>query len=303
MDKRPFGNTSLEVTPLGLGTAEIGFTETSQADADRLLGEVLDAGINVIDTAACYDDSEVKIGRAIADRRDEYVLVTKCGHAVDDLNESAWSPELLTASVERSLRRLGTDHLDVVLLHSCDLQALENQAMLDALLRARQAGKTRAIGYSGDCSEARVAVGMEVFEALETSVNIADQQAITHYLPQARSQGLGVIAKRPIANSAWRKLDDFGEFYSDYAAPYARRIEAMQLTPQAVGFDGSWIELALRFTLFEPHVTTAIVGSTNIEHIRENIEIVRQGPLDRPVLQAVRDRWTKHDDGSWVGQT
>jgi aryl-alcohol dehydrogenase-like predicted oxidoreductase len=303
MDKRPLGNTSLEVTPLGLGTAEIGFTEIAQADADRLLAGVLDAGINVIDTAACYDDSEVKIGRAIADRRDEYVLITKCGHAVDNLDKSAWSPALVTASIERSLRRLKTDHLDMVLLHSCDLQALENQAMLEALLRARHDGKTRAIGYSGDGSEARAAVGMEVFQALETSVSIADQQAITRYLPQAHSHGLGVIAKRPIANGAWRKLDDLGEFYGDYAAPYAKRIEAMQLTPQAVGFDGSWIELALRFTLFEPHVTTAIVGSTNLDHIRENIEIAQQGALPRSVLQAVRDLWTKHDDGSWTGQT
>jgi hypothetical protein len=302
MNKNAFGKTGLEVTPIGFGGAEVGNSVSDTDKARELVHAVLDAGINLIDTAACYGDSESKIGEVASDRRDEFILVSKCGHPREDLPGESWSSELITASVDRSLKRLKTDHLDVVLLHSCDADQLASRDTVDALVRCKNAGKTRFIGYSGDADAAERAVGMDVFDVLETSVNVVDQQAIDRYLPTARSQRMGVIAKRPIANGAWRGLDKLHGFYKDYARPYAERIGAMGLTPETVGFDGSWIELALRFTLHQTAVSTAIVGSTNPDHIRKDVEVANDGPLPDEVVQALRDLWARHDDGSWVGQ-
>ncbi|MFP4106343.1 MAG: aldo/keto reductase [Phycisphaerae bacterium] len=304
MLRHKFGRTDLEVTPLGYGSAEIGIGDVDQQQAGKILNAVLDAGINVIDTAACYGDSEVKIGKAISSRRNEYVLVSKCGHNREnmDLSHEAWSPELITESVEKSLERLQTDRLDVVYLHSCDADKLDNQDMLDALVKCKEDGKVRFIGYSGDAAGAEKAVGMDVFDALETSVNFVDQQGLKRYLPTAHHRNLGVLAKRPIANGCWRGLDAFEGFYRDYVKTYVERLDKMALTPEKVGFDGSWAEMALRFTVHQEGVHTAIVGSTNPDHIRGNVQMVDRGPLPEPVVAEIEKLWDQHSDESWVGQ-
>jgi len=302
MDKRDFGKTGLKVTPVGFGAAELGNSIDDPDQATKLLHAVLDAGINVLDTAHCYHDSEVKIGNAIADRREEYVLVTKCGHNRGELEAEEWSADIVTESVERSLKRLKTDHLDVVLLHSCDKKKLADGHMLQALQKLKDAGKTRTIGYSGDGRDAEEAVEMDLFDVLETSVNVVDQQGIDRYLPIAEGRGLGVLAKRPIANGCWRGEEAFEGFYSEYVQPYLDRMKEMGLSPGKVGFDGEWAEMALRFTLFQIGVSTAIVGSTNPDHIRKDVEIAGRGPLPVDVVKAIRTLWKEHDDGSWEGR-
>jgi aryl-alcohol dehydrogenase-like predicted oxidoreductase len=196
MERRTPGRTGLPVSILGFGGAEIGYGHAAQATVDRLLGEALDAGLNVIDTAACYLDSETLIGQAVGHRRQDYSLLTTCGHA-SGLDLPNWDPRLLTAAIERSLQRLRTDHLDVVQLHSPPADVLRRGEVVDALQCAREAGKTRYLGYSGDGEAAREAITCGAFDTLQTSVNLADQEAIEWTLPLASARGLGVIAKRP----------------------------------------------------------------------------------------------------------
>lgn len=304
MQLRRFGNSDLEVTPLGLGTAELGLAAVSQEVADRLLNAALDMGINLVDTAACYGQSEVRIGSAIAGRRAEYILVSKCGHRTEDLQgPPEWSAPIVRASLERSLRRLRTDHLDVLLLHSCSVELLDNHEMIRALQDARQAGKTRLIGYSGDDAAAAKALDMNVLDVLEISVNLADQQAVDEHLPRATAAGLGVLAKRPAANSCWRDLSEMGPFYVGYAKPYAERLHAMSFTPESLGFDGTWMELALRFATFQAGVSAAIVGSRNPDHIRQNVAYIEKGPLPRDIEAKIRQAWHDHAAATWTGLT
>src|SRR5436309_11914680 len=118
MEKRPFGKTDMQVTVLGFGGAEIGFEGASPKTVAQLLHSALDAGLNVIDTAECYLQSEELIGQAVADRRKDFHLFTKCGHP-EGIPREGWRPESLLQSIQRSLQRLRTDHVDLIQLHSC----------------------------------------------------------------------------------------------------------------------------------------------------------------------------------------
>ena len=122
-----------------------------------MLGDALDAGLNVIDTAECYLDSEELIGPAVAARRKDYYLFTKCGHP-ETVTKEDWRPESLLRSIRRSLKRLKTDRVDVVELHSCSEAELRKGEVIAALQLARQKGHTRYIGYSGDGQAARYAI-------------------------------------------------------------------------------------------------------------------------------------------------
>lgn len=289
----------MELTVLGYGAVAIGRPEVDQALVDRLLNEALDAGLNVIDTAECYGASEERIGKAIAHRRSEYYLFTKTGHALPDENEPDWEPGLLARSIDRSLKRLRTDCVDLVQLHSCSEELLRRGEVIEVLVRAREAGKTRFIGYSGDGAAARYALECGLFDSLQTSVNIADQEAIDLLLPLAVEKGIGVIAKRPIANACWRA----GERpESPYHHVYWDRLQVLDYPfLRDLPLEES-IGIALRFTLMQPGVTTAIVGTGRPGRWMANARHVEAGPLPHELHESIRARW--HEVGAgWEGQT
>ena len=307
MDKATFGKTGLIVSRLGFGAGPIGFLKTDQERVGRILNMLLDSGVNVIDTAASYLGSEEVIGNTVAHRRDQYVLISKCGQSFPDLPGAAWSEQVITATVDRSLRRLRTEGLDVLLLHSCDLATLKKGEALGALVKAREAGKIRCAGYSGDNDAAAYAATLADVAVLETSVNIADQMNLDTVLPAARKNNLGVIAKRPIANAAWKEPSEQPGFYGTYASEYHRRLKQMKLNPTDLGFtdppDQAWTELALRFTLSQVGVHAAIIGTTNPEHARANIAAARKGPLPPQFVQKIREAFLRADpQRRWTGQ-
>src|SRR5579864_4159759 len=144
MEKRTLGKTGMDVTVLGFGGAEIGFRGVPQDTVARLLNGALDAGLNVVDTAECYPDGEEKVGQAISGRRSEYFLFTKVGHDGSSFAKGDhWNPKMMAASIDRSLKRLQTDRVDLVQLHSCTEAQLHQGDVIDVIRRAREAGKTR----------------------------------------------------------------------------------------------------------------------------------------------------------------
>ena len=175
METHTFGKTDLEVSRIGFGGAPIGLLSTEQQQVARILDLLLEGGVNLIDTAAAYRGSEEAIGKAIADRRDQFVLVSKCGVPGSGPESESWRPNELKDSIDRSLQRLQTDHLDVMLLHSCSMETLQRGDALTALIRARDAGKIRHVGYSGDNQPAAYAAVLEDIAVIETSINICDQ--------------------------------------------------------------------------------------------------------------------------------
>jgi aryl-alcohol dehydrogenase-like predicted oxidoreductase len=296
MESRQFGKTDMNVSALGFGGAEIGFEKVPPETVARLLNDALDAGLNVIDTAECYLNSEELIGKAVSHRRKDFWLFTKCGHP-ENASVEDWRPESLLRSIERSLQRLKTDRVDLVQLHSCSEDELRKGDVIAALQKAREKGYTRYIGYSGDGSAARFAVECEAFDTLQTSVNIADQEAITLTLPLAQQRQMGVIAKRPIANAVWRYA---ARPEIAYHQPYWDRIQ--QLRYDFLGDPAQAASVALRFTASVPGVCTMIVGSTRPGRWRENAAILEAGPLPTEQYETVRARWREASDSSWVGQ-
>jgi aryl-alcohol dehydrogenase-like predicted oxidoreductase len=297
IDRRRLGRTDMVVSVLGFGGSEIGYQEVSRRTVARLLGSALDAGLNVIDTAECYADSEALIGAAIGGRRREVYLFTKCGHG-EGWSRPDWRPASLLASIERSLRRLTTDHVDLVQLHSCSLAELRKGDVVDALERARERGWTRYVGYSGDGDAARWAAECGRFDTLQVSVSIADQEAIDGALPLARERGLGVIAKRPLANVAWKYARKPAEPYHQTYWSRLRRLDYdfLRDAPDEA------VATALRFTLAVPGVHTAIVGTTKPERWQQNAARLGDGPLPPMAFERIRARWREIADASWVGQ-
>ena len=295
MEKRRLGKTDLEVSRLGFGGARIGYEDVSTAQVDEALNTLLDIGVTLIDTAACYEDSEELIGRFIGGRREEYVLASKCGHVVGGASGEDWSSKVISDSINRSLRRLKTDHLDLLQLHSCSVEVLQKGDAVNEIIEAKAAGKTRYVGYSGDGEDALEAIRMGVFDTLQTSFNIVEQKALEEILPKAKEAGMGLIAKRPVANGAVGRTESpYG-----YADVYWERVQQVQI-PEGAPEDG--MELSLRFVLSHDRIDTAIVGTVNPEHARRNLEFAAEGLLPQEILRSLHDQF-KRVGSEWEQQT
>jgi len=297
MEQRKLGRTDIVASVLGFGGSEIGYQSVSPRTVARLLGSALDAGLNVIDTAECYDDSESLIGKAIGARRRDVALFTKCGHA-GGWSSADWRRAPLLASIERSLRRLATDYVDLIQLHSCSLGELKKGEAIEALERARERGWARYIGYSGDGEAARYAVQCGRFDTLQTSVSIADQDAVERTLPLASARSMGVIAKRPLANVAWSYAKKPAEPYYQTYWSRLRKLDYpfLKASPDAA------VGTALRFTLRVPGVHTAIVGTTKPERWQANAALLQAGALPAAEFGRIRARWGEVAGASWDGQ-
>jgi len=299
MERRQFGKTDMQVSVLGFGGAEIGFEGATEETVARLLKGALDAGLNVIDTGECYEGSEELIGKTVAARRADYYLFTKCGHP-RGIGSEDWSTVSLLDSIERSLRRLRTDRLDLIQLHTCSETVLRKGDAIAAVQTAREKGYARYLGYSGDGRAARYAVECGAFDTLQTSINIADQEGIDLVLPGAREQQLGVIAKRPVANVAWKESH---KPLAAYHHVYWERLNKLRYDfIRDLPMEES-VAHALRFTLSVPGVHTAIVGTTKPERWQENARMVEQGALSDAEFAAIRERWEEIAPAGWVGQT
>ncbi|UQN09678.1 aldo/keto reductase [Deinococcus sp. QL22] len=278
MIARDFGSTGLRVSALGFGAGHIGSPDLGKDDAGRLLHHALDLGITLIDTARGYGLSEERIGRHLKARRGEFVLSSKGGYGVDGVPD--WTPENIRLGIERALRTLQTDVIDIFHLHSCPLETLRQEELLGALDAARQRGEIRVAAYSGENDALAWAAQSPHFGSLQTSVNVVDQWSLRQVLPDAAVRGLGIIAKRPVANAAWR----FAERPTgQYEQAYWDRLQQGGLTPG----DLDWDEFALRFSTFAPGVQSVIVGTAKLERLTHNAAIVARGPLPESEIQRV----------------
>jgi aryl-alcohol dehydrogenase-like predicted oxidoreductase len=291
----PLGHTGLRVSALGFGAMHINDARTTEAEAGALLNHALDLGIKLIDTARGYGLSEERIGRHLAHRRSEFVLSTKVGYGVEGMPD--WTHDCIVAGVERALRLLKTDHLDIVHLHSCPLPVLQQGDVTRALNDCRAAGKLRVAAYSGDNAEVDFAIESGAFGSLQTSVSLCDQAHLKNRAARADHAGIGVIAKRPLAGAVWRharRPDDFAE------GGYWDRFKAMGLSA-AEDWAADWSDLALRFAAFHTGAASAIVGTAKPANLRRNLDSIARGPLPAELVVNIRAAFDRHGGAAWPG--
>jgi aryl-alcohol dehydrogenase-like predicted oxidoreductase len=290
MLSRPLGATGLDVSTLGYGAMQIGAPDIDEGHAGRMLNHVLDRGITLIDTARAYGLAEERIGRHLAARRSEYLLSTKVGYGVDGVPD--WTAESVTRGVEDACRRLRTDRIDIVHLHSCDRRTLESHGVLEALVRCRDAGQIRCVAYSGENDALDYALATGVVDVIQLSVNLCDQRSLD-WLDGTRAGAVGVLAKRPFAERPWKHPtvpDD------PPAAEYWRRFRTMYGDEAG----GDWPSRALRFAAFAPGVDCCLIGTTSLEHLDANLATVEQGPLPEDEFAALRSRFAARG-AAWPG--
>jgi len=256
----------------------------SDDEAGRLLGAVLDSGINLIDTAVDYGNSEELIGRYVGHRRDEYFLASKCGCPLAPPPDATppyqhdYSPANVRAGIEQSLRRLRTDRLDLVQVHMSPSRALmEAEHTVETLLSARDEGKVRFIGMSGILPNLPDHIAMGVFEVFQIPYS-AVQREHEDLIAAAAETGAGTLIRggaargAPAEDKAWRR----GPLGLD-AGVGQRRWETSGVAELLDGM--SPIEFVLRFTLSHPALSSTIVGTSSVGHLRANVAIAEKGPL------------------------
>lgn len=291
MISRNFGGSGFRVSALGFGAGHIGSNEISDNDAGRLLNFALDKGINLVDTARGYGLSEERIGKYLSHRRSEFIISTKVGYDIPGFQD--WTHNIIIAGIDAALKRLNTDIIDIVHLHTCSLQILQQGEVIDALDKAKADGKIKVAAYSGENEALRYALHSGRFGSIQTSLNVTDQRDLNDLIPKAKEQRMGVIAKRPVANALWkyRERPD-----GSYAEEYWLRWNKMNLQ-----FDIEPQELFIRFSTFAPGVDSAIIGTSNINHLKTAIDAVNKGPLPEDINKKIRISFAENDD-NWIGK-
>ena len=253
MALRNLGSSGLLVSEIGFGAFKIGrnrktkypepYELPDQSQVDQLLGSLLDAGLNLIDTAPAYGTSEQRIGRFLGSsgRREEVVLCTKVGELFEDgQSRYDFTATAVEASIDRSLRTLGVERLDVVNVHSDgrDLEIIGDTEVLEVLDRRRERGDVRAIGFSGKTLEGnRAALAHEVgVDLLMVELNLEERSQLP-LLREAGQRGVGILVKKGLASG---------------------RASARE---------------SLRWLLAAPEISSVVVGSRSATHMLENIEL------------------------------
>ena len=247
LPRRPLGTTGIEVSLIGLGTVKLGrntgldmapFELPSLSDARRLIDGAWDLGINLLDTAAAYGESEARLGALLAGNRQRWVLCTKAGEIHEDgKSHYDFSAQAIRKSVETSLRRLRTDYLDIALVHSDgrDMAILSDAEALDTLNTLKRAGTIRAVGFS----HKTVACGMAALaqcDVIMTALSYGDRSQ-REVVRAAGDRGCGVLIKKPM---------DSGR-----AGPET-----------------------LPYVADQPGVSSIVVGTTNLAHLEADVGAV-----------------------------
>ena len=273
---RQLGNTGLVVTQLGYGAGFRG--EVTEAQADGLFNAVLDAGINFIDTAPCYDFSEDRIGAGISRRRDEFYLATKCGCNVGPGGKPRdphhiWTAENFHGNIDESLRRMNVDYVDLLQMHSPSFKQFEQGGLLDALNQIRDSGKARFIGVSTNLPDLPAYMKIPDFDVFQISYSALGRRH-ERLIQDVADAGAGVIIRGGIAKGhrgeGWPKweragLDDLLDGMDRYA-------------------------FVLRFTLTHPACQTNIVGTADLNHFKANVAAAKAGPLPQAVYEEAKER-------------
>src|SRR5205807_4427518 len=302
------GRTGLKVTKLGYGAMELRGPgamfgrDLDAAAGGAVLNSVLDAGINFVDTSPDYGVSEERIGEFISRRRQGYFLASKCGCPVNQPDpppgqprEHVFTRANIRAGVEQSLRRMRTDHLDLVQFHASPSRStLEGHDSVAELVALRDEGKIRFLGMSGTLPNLTDHIAMGVFDAFQIPYSAVERDH-EDSISAATEAGAGTIIRggvaRGIPAAPRDRLERLPDAYRPAMTERLDRFEGANLDDLLDGM--SRMEFMLRFTISHPAMNTTIVGTASPKHLADNIAAAAKGPLPADVYAAAKERLSR----------
>ena len=328
MEYRTLGRTGWEISAIGFGAWAIGGAAWGGADDDesiRALHTAIDHGVNFIDTADVYGDgrSERLVGQVRKERSEELIIATKAGRRLDPHTAEGYNRENLTAFVERSLRNLDVEAIDLLQLHCPPSVVYDRPEVFGILDDLVEAGKLRYYGVSVEqVSEAMTAIGYPGVQSVQIIFNMFRLKPADEFLAAAAEADVGILARVPLASGLltgkFRPSTEFdpddhrsfnregeafdvGETFS--GVDYDTGLEAVDALREIVPGDRTMAQMALRWILSFSEVTSTIPGARNPKQARENAQAAQLPPLsaaartrivevyDEYFREAVHPRW------------
>ena len=308
MNYRRLGRTDLQVSEISLGTVELGMDygipgqgdhlQPSEADAARTLNCALDLGINLIDTAQAYGESEVIIGRALKSRRSEYILATKISSVSWEGYTGTELREQVAASITESLRMLQTDTIDLLYIHNATPELIQCGEIVETMQRAQDAGYARFIGTTTYGEAAPLAVLEDGrFDCIQLAYNLLDRQFEERVLPLAKENDVGVVIRSVLLKGALTyRYAHLPEELREL------RIVVDEVNSLCRAQSSSLPELAYRFVLAHPAVSTALVGTGRVHELQEIVSFAGCDALQPELLHDIREVVVSPDQlnpGTW----
>ena len=308
MNYRRLGRTNLQVSEISLGTVELGMDygipgrgehlQPSETDAARTLNCALDLGVNLIDTAQAYGESEAIIGRALKSRRDEYILATKISSLSWEGYTGRELREQVETSITESLRTLQTDIIDLLYVHNATPELIQRGEIVEILQRAQQAGYTRFIGTTTYGEAAPLAVLKDGhFDCVQVAYNLLDRQFEERVLPLAKANDIGVVIRSVLLKGALTYR------YTHLPDELRELRTVVDKVNSLCGAQSSSLpELAYCFVLAHPAVSTALVGTGRVHELEEIVSSTGCDMLPLELLRDIREIVVSPDQlnpGSW----
>jgi aryl-alcohol dehydrogenase-like predicted oxidoreductase len=319
LEYRNLGETGMRVSAVSLGTWAFGseWGAVSDDDSYAALNKAIDLGVNFLDAADVYGDgrSERLIGRLLKERPDDEIFVaTKAGRRLDPHTAEGYSFDNLSRFVERSLKNLRLEALDLLQLHCPPTAVYRQDETFEALDRLQEAGKVKNYGVSVEkVEEARLALDYPRVKTVQIIFNIFRQKPAQEFFPLAEERNVGVIARVPLASgllsgkmTADREFSpddhrnfnregqafDRGETFSgvDFETGLRAAEELKELVPE----DYTLAQLALRWILMHPAVSCAIPGAKRPDQAEDNLAAAEMSPLPDGVMDRIREIYDRH---------
>ena len=300
MEYREIGRTGIRTSVIGFGAWAIGgsgWGPVDDATSLRAMEAAIDLGVTFIDTADAYGPrhSEELVAKVLRGRRDRLVVATKMGNDFyHEPRRKNFAPDYVRFAVDQSLSRLGTDYIDIYQLHNPSEEVIRQGDTFAALEDLKAAGKIRFWGVSiGPASEGIAAMEAGRPASLQVVYNLLAQEPASELFPQARAQGVGIIARVPLASGLLT-----GKFTSETTFPAGdhranwkpeqlrarlERVEALRFLAEG----RTLAQAALRFAAADPAVSVVIPGAKTAEQVRENVAAMEVPPLSPEELRQV----------------
>jgi aryl-alcohol dehydrogenase-like predicted oxidoreductase len=318
MKNRVLGSTGFEVSEISLGTWEIGsdWGEVSRDEGKKAVKTALDQGVNFLDTADVYGDgrSEQIIAETLSEQEEEPVVATKAGRRLDPHKAERYTEEKLRKFVERSLKNLEKDSLDLLQLHCPPTEVYYQPEVFEAMEKLKEEGKIDHAGVSVEkVEEGLKAIEYDVVETVQIIFNIFRQRPKEEFFRKAQENDVGVIVRVPLASGLLtgkitpedsfpeedhrnynREGEAFDKGETFAGVPLEKGYKAVQELEELAPEDYTLAQFSLKWILIHDAVSTVIPGSTNPEHIRDNVEAAEMPEISEEKMQRIEEIYEEY---------